>query len=223
MINESCNFIGQVHVLVYNLKYFRLASLVNFWHEQGTFPWWISKCNISRIPMYYFQSYWRSKNLKIWLDQNILASNLWSGIFPDMEFALQNSIILDYFQQEVTKELYEKFILGSFWPLFFVNFRPQKNSYEKSIYLNFSCGLTHECMDKHDSQDLPYQRSKNLNKFDMVHDTMYEFSTNVLECLRSANQIMLRSYLCLCLYANEIIRPSTIYSCAICKQVKHAI
>ena len=106
---------------------------------------------------------------------------------------------------------------------FFVNFRPQKNSYEKSIYLNFSCGLTHECMDKHDSQDLPYQRSKNLNKFDMVHDTMYEFSTNVLECLRSANQIMLRSYLCLCLYANEIIRPSTIYSCAICKQVKHAI
>ena len=41
------------------------------------------------------------------------------------------------------------------------------------------------------------------------------------DCLRSGNQIMLASYLGLCLHANEIIRVSTIYSCAIWKQVKH--
>ena len=56
----------------------------------------------------------------------------------------------------------------------------------------------------------------------MLQDTMYELPTNVSGCLRSGYQIMLASNLGLCLHANEVIRASTIYSCAIYKQVKHA-
>ena len=115
----------------------------------------------------------------------------------------------------------ENSIFDSFWSLS-VNFSPNKNSSRNSRYPRFSCGPTNGQMAKHVSQDIPCQGSKNLNQFDMLEDTMYELPTHASECLRSGNQIMLASYFGLCLHANKIIRASTIYSCAICKQVKHA-
>ena len=89
---------------------------------------WISPCKKSKMTMHSFQRYWWSKKHATWLNESILAYNLWSRVSLDFWICswkqrLVRSFILRYFQGKVMTKFYENsiklflgLILGPLWP-----------------------------------------------------------------------------------------------------------
>ena len=89
----ACKLVADLaYDIVYHLKsiYGNLHTQSEVVASHATFSWCISPCKKSKKLIHCFLRYWWSKNPTIWLDDSILANNLWTRNFPDMGFAQEN-------------------------------------------------------------------------------------------------------------------------------------